>query len=180
MSFDDLFGLLVFALFVGVPVLNRVFGRRGGSAAPSRRPGRPTPQAPRRETPRPLAGDASRPAPAGTDDDLQRRLEEARRRVRETLAGRDAEGTAPEAPPAVPPHRPPPPRPEPVARPQPQRSAPRVRPERRPTPARAARLKRDAVLGLGPDDIMAGLIWHEVLSDPPSKRRIRRPSSRRR
>ena len=191
MSLDDLIGLLVFLVFIGGPVLNGLLKRRNGSPAePDRIPGRerrPAAPAVEQEVPRRADADVS-----GAEDDLQRRLEEARRRVRETLVGRDAEGTAPTRspdrppapsptpPPLAPPRRAPAPEPASLPRTQFRPNPAPLRPERRPPPARRARLGRDALLGLAPDDILAGLIWHEVLSDPPSKRRIRRPSSRRR
>jgi len=118
-SFDDLFALLLFIVFIGLPLLNRM-QQRGRSGTPP--PGQGRPGAPGR--PPGAGGQAGRPAggaaaageaaarqrqtgeaaEAGeapsrprTDDDpfaeLAKRLEEARRRVRDASAGGGASAT---------------------------------------------------------------------------------------
>jgi hypothetical protein len=124
-SFDDIFALLLFIVFIGLPLLNRM-QQRGRPGAPP--PGQGRPGAPGR--PPGAGGQAGRPAGGGaaageraarereaeatgeskastserrSDDDpfaeLAKRLEEARRRVRDASAagGASAGTTAPAA-----------------------------------------------------------------------------------
>ena len=90
MSFDDLFGLLLFVVFIALPALSRMAGSKkpGGGAAPGK--GAPT------TGPTPTASTAGPAAPApggrtattaGGGDELERRLAEARERVRRALEG---------------------------------------------------------------------------------------------
>lgn len=91
----DILSLLIFIVFIVIPIVNSVIQRIRGGAAQQQPP---APQ--NRPTGRPGTGPANtRPAgtrPAGTgqsgerDDDLSRRIEEARRRVREAA---EREGT---------------------------------------------------------------------------------------
>jgi hypothetical protein len=94
LSFDDLFTLLIVVIFIGLPLLNRL---RGGG--PQRRPGAPgRPVDPRTRPQGPSRPVGGGPVSAGGRDDdrdrelrddsmdeLSRRLEEARRRVREAM-----------------------------------------------------------------------------------------------
>ena len=90
MSLDDLFSLLLFALFIGVPLLGRLF-RRGGprptpKAPPATRTGLPT-TPPTRD---PQKRDTAKNAAEKAADDISERLEQARRRVREAVEGQTA------------------------------------------------------------------------------------------
>jgi hypothetical protein len=86
LSFDDLFSLLILVIFIGIPLLNRM----RGSGRPTPPPGRPM-GAPQPGQGRPVAGPgptAAGPRPTDGEDDgdeFFRRLEEARRRVREAM-----------------------------------------------------------------------------------------------
>ncbi len=116
MSLDDLLPLIFLAIFV-LNVLLR--GRRGGAG---RRPSRRAPNAPRptQETPTqeaPPQGAETAPAPPA-DDPLARRLEEARRRVRQATGGGDAPTTPTSAGPTSAPS------PAPSAAPSPQARTP--------------------------------------------------------
>jgi hypothetical protein len=112
LSLDDLFALLIVFLFVVLPLLNRMQQRgRTGTApgAPQRpRPGQPQPRQPGSAPA--TGGSATRPdRPTGREeagdayDDLTRRLEEARRRVREAMGSQGELSTGPQpSAPAVP------------------------------------------------------------------------------
>lgn len=89
MSFDDLFGLLLFLVFIVLPALSRMAGK--GKQTP---PGGPRPPATGRATGGPAptaststAGAGGRPATAPPADDLERMLAEARERVRRAMEG---------------------------------------------------------------------------------------------
>ncbi|CAN5697969.1 hypothetical protein BH23DEI1_BH23DEI1_02360 [soil metagenome] len=101
MSFDDLFALLIVVVFIGLPLLNRLRGGAQPPGAPPRAPGRPgdprTGRAPGGAPPgRTAEGDDGERDDRAPMDELSRRLEEARRRVREAM-GED-QGSAREAP----------------------------------------------------------------------------------
>jgi hypothetical protein len=99
LSFDDIFGLLIIVIFIGLPLLNRLRGapppggRPPGAPGPGRpvdprtgAPGRPGPAAggPAATTTR-ERDDDDRRAEHDPMDELSRRLEEARRRVRDAM-----------------------------------------------------------------------------------------------
>ncbi len=102
MSFDDLFGLLLFVIFIALPALSRLAGskQKGGGAAPGQ--GGP---ATGRTAGRPPTASTARPGPsapgggtattAGGGDELERRLAEARERVRRALEGPGGSSNAP-------------------------------------------------------------------------------------
>ncbi|CAN5868641.1 hypothetical protein BH24DEI2_BH24DEI2_11130 [soil metagenome] len=103
MSLDDLFSLLLFALFIGVPLLSR-FLRRGpptGTPPPTTQTGRTgLPTTPPTQTSQTQRRDTKN-APETAANDIGERLEQARRRVREAVEGqtartdtRSARGTA--------------------------------------------------------------------------------------
>lgn len=114
MSLDDLFALLIVFLFVVLPLLNRM-QQRGRTGTPPGAPHRPRPGQPQPRQPGgapATRGPETRPdRPAGREeagdayDDLTRRLEEARRRVREAMGtqGELSTGPQPSPPPAPPP-----------------------------------------------------------------------------
>ncbi len=56
--------------------------------------------------------------------------------------------------------------------------AARVRQKQRTSPARTARLPNERIPALGREGILNGIIWHEMLSPPVSKRGDRRTGSR--
>ncbi len=111
MNLGDLLGLILFVVFFILPAISRMQRRSPG--APPAQPGRPegTPTG---------RGAAADPDPAGQpdfppleDDDLARRLQEARERVRQAMAERQAgpSSSGPAAPPvpmAAPPRTAPP------------------------------------------------------------------------
>jgi hypothetical protein len=87
LSFDDLFTLFIIIVFVGLPLLNRLMGKgqppaRPAPGQPAQRPGGPRPPTAR--------GPTDERDDDGLDD-LSRRLEEARRRVREAMGEPAAE-----------------------------------------------------------------------------------------
>lgn len=102
MSFDDLFGLLLFVIFIALPALSRMAGskKKGGGAAPGQ--GGPTTG---RTVGRTTTASTARPAPsapaggtattAGGGDELERRLAAARERVRRALEGPGGSSSAP-------------------------------------------------------------------------------------
>jgi hypothetical protein len=99
LSFGDLLGLLLFIVFIVLPAVSRR-QRRGPGAPPPRAPGPgapgrvPTAQ-PRASTAQP----ADRPfPPLDDDDDLARRLAEARERVRQAMGDRAGQASAGGAP----------------------------------------------------------------------------------
>ena len=97
MSFDDLFGLLLFVVFIALPALSRMTRSKkpGGGTAP--RPGAPaTGQRPSASTARPASPTpAGGTATAGGGDELERRLAEARERVRRALEGPSGSSSSP-------------------------------------------------------------------------------------
>jgi hypothetical protein len=210
MSFDDLIGLLIFLLFVGVPLFNRI--RRRGSRRPQQGPARP--QAPNRAPGAPVPTEGRAPAPLDTDDPIGRRLEEARRRV-EAARGSAPQTGAPAAgapaasggsvarglatpPPPQQPSAPPPfvpptvfvdaPVPPPlptlersvVAASAPMRVERRTKRKRPSQSAEiATTMQSDELMRLRPDDIVRGILWHQILSEPVALKgrgRGRRPS----
>ena len=94
LNFDDLFGLLLFVVFIALPALSRLAGskKKGGGASPGQggpTTGRPTGPTPTASTARPAStgpgGGMATSASGG--DELERRLAEARERVRRALEG---------------------------------------------------------------------------------------------
>ncbi|MEX2542617.1 MAG: hypothetical protein WD314_12450 [Trueperaceae bacterium] len=185
MSFDALLSIIFILFFVVGPLLRRFSGR-----------GQSTRQPPQR---RPQAGQEARPpreATAEGEGPLSRRLEEARRRVQEAMGDQvephleskrsaadsrstastrelDWQASAKVVPAFL----------TPTARPASRRKAD--------TAAESAALRKDrsrvrqpAKLRLGRrpalDDngILNGVIWHEILSEPVSRRGTRRQPSR--
>jgi hypothetical protein len=165
LSFDDLFALLLFVIFIGLPLLNRMQQRGRGRTPPGAPPpgsGRPGPpgRAPG-QPPGPAGGAASageraarerearaageQPATASQRDDedpfaeLAKRLEEARRRVRDASSPQASTAPAPARTVATPS---PPSQPMPTARP-PKPRPPRAARDPFPT-ARTARPKPTA------------------------------------
>jgi hypothetical protein len=103
LNFDDLFGLLLFVVFIALPALSRMAGSKkpGGGASPGQ--GAPTQGTPtqgrtstastaRPSSPTPGAGTATT---AGGGDELERRLAEARERVRRALEGPGSSSSTP-------------------------------------------------------------------------------------
>jgi len=99
LSFGDLLVLLLFVLFVALPAISRSQQqRRGGGLpgtpprAPGPRPGTPgrtaAPTAPRPTAGGPASGSGPMAFPPPQDDDLTRRLAEARERVRQAMERR--------------------------------------------------------------------------------------------
>jgi hypothetical protein len=98
LSFDDLFGLLLFVVFIALPALSRMTGkRRGGGASPT--PGAPATGRTTTASTRPSAsapgGGGATAVPA--NDELERRLAEARERVRQAVEGQGRASNAPTA-----------------------------------------------------------------------------------
>jgi hypothetical protein len=207
MSFDDLIGLLIFLLFVGVPLFNRI--RRGSRNRPQQNPAQPrTPG--RRAAPRTATDDPTPTAQAfDPDDPIGRRLEEARRRVEAargsapqqaatppsgTASGSASATRAPQAPTQAPPppqqaSGPAPPLLPPtvyVDLPEPTTTFDRtavsasepLKVERRKRRNRStgsvtssSRMQPDELMRLDPDDIVRGILWHQILSEPVALRR---------
>lgn len=201
MSFDDLIGLFIFLLFVGVPLVNRLRrSRRGPGPQPQRRPQRP----PQTTIPQPASPPATVQGESESDDPITRRLEEARRRVeaarRSTAGGQTA--PQPSRPPAVPPPAAPPPAiprlgrpagpipepfmprfvPPPAAAPPAARTAMvqtqplevvRKRARARARIDKAAK-RHSGVLKFGSDDIVRGILWHQILSEPVAFEHLKR------
>lgn len=247
MSIDDLITLLLVILFVVVPLLRGVLGRLSGAGrseaegdeqGPARpadtRPGRRQMGGERADTGGASAGGDARGSGPEPASELQRRIEEARRRVREAQEGagraerREPEASrAPSAGPAAEEGRraasaggggrQAPQAPQPPSGPRSpapsggflgregtaistagtaggflgregispsasvvRKSAP-VPSLRRTRGRKGARLSRDRVVSLAGDDIVRGIVWHQILSEPKSARwrRRRKPSARR-
>ncbi len=116
MSFDDLFGLLLFVVFIALPALSRMAGKKkGGGASPGQ--GGPTPgpttgrtpgRTPTASTARPAASGSGggTASTAGGGDELERRLAEARERVRRALEGPGGSSSKPASSTAQAPARP--------------------------------------------------------------------------
>jgi hypothetical protein len=98
LSFDDIFGLLIIVIFIGLPLLNRLRGAPPPGGRPPGAPGPGRPVDPRTGAPGrpgPATGgpaatttrerDDDRRAEQDPMDELSRRLEEARRRVRDAM-----------------------------------------------------------------------------------------------
>lgn len=196
MSLDDLFTLLLFALFLGLPLLSRLF-RRGptppGKSSPPTRTGVPStpPTAPKRDI---------QSAPGNAADDIAERLEQARRRVREAVEGQTARvDTRPagdrtglesagdmfrprQEPPARVPATPPvrevtaaflPP--DAVTARRSARISTRPLQVERSLRGKRAKLNAE-MLAFSREDIMRGMIWKQILDEPKSKRPWRNPS----
>ena len=203
MSLDDLFSLLLFALFIGAPLLSRFFRRGGqgptGKAPPQTRTGLPT-------TPptasSPSKRDATKSAAENAANDIGERLEQARRRVREAVEGQTARTdtrsarTSSQTPQATglesagdmfqqsQPARPPAPPPRQVTSTFAATDASVRRSQRTPTrplqversgSGKRARLSPE-MLAFSRDDIMRGIMWQQILDAPKSKRPWRNPS----
>ena len=97
MSFDDLFGLLLFVLFIALPALSRMTRSKKPSGGTPTRPGAPatgrgaTASTARPGAPAPAGGTTS----AGGGDELERRLAEARERVQRALGGPSGSSSGP-------------------------------------------------------------------------------------
>lgn len=207
MSLDTLISILVFILFIGLPLLNRL--RRGGRSRTARRTARPP------EPPRPLTQPApATPVQVDEGDPVAQRLEEARRRVQEALGQQPAASQTPSQTPSQAPSQAPaqgptsaPIPPQPVAgslfgspAPLDWQSGPEAQPSFIPrTPSKALeiiripRRTRSAARGqLGEEeergerqtdrsvidfeatDIIAGIVWHQILAEPKSGHWLRR------
>lgn len=186
MSFELLIWLAVIIVSVVAPLLKE---RNRPSAPPRQQPGR-----------RPPAQPGGREAAAGGSDELTRKMEEARRRIEQALSGTEPAAPRPAPRPAAPPAG----TPQQVARratPLPRRpdmaaasaraAAERTRllRERSAAELQVTKLpKRQTYTGargsvtagslLGRDSILRGLIWHQILSEPPHRRSFRRQQSR--
>jgi hypothetical protein len=185
MSLDALLTLVFILFFVVGPLLRRFTGQQ---QQPPGRPGRPPAQ--------PTGG-----TPGEGEGPLARRLEEARRRVLEALGEEETRGGVAPAPPtrsstaAIPsssrtldwqqaakPVRP-------FIERQGVRTAARpsaakpaeggaLPPVRRHPSTQTAKLRPGRLPALDERGIVNGVIWHEILSEPVSRRGIRRQSSR--
>ncbi len=96
MSFDDLFGLLLFVVFIALPALSRMARSKktGGGASP----GQGAPGAPGQGVPgqgAPATGRTPTASTASGGDELERRLAEARERVRRALDGPGGSSSSP-------------------------------------------------------------------------------------
>jgi hypothetical protein len=182
MSFDALLSILFILLFVVGPLLRRLGGGRQAPEPP--RPGRRPNQAP------PGAEEAEQ-----SDGALGRRLEEARRRVLEAMGEEGGpvagESSSPErqaqqrdsldwqetyvpAQPFLTAS-------QPALRRRKATTPDRtetVRTERRRDVRQPARLRRGRQPALDRSGIVSGVMWHEILSEPVSRRGSRRLSSR--
>jgi hypothetical protein len=177
MSFDALLTIVFILLFVVGPLVRRL----GGGGRQQRPPtGRPAPDRP------------TQAAPAEEEGPLARRLEEARRRVQEAMSEREPPRRTPEeaarptgrrldwqpapvqVPSFIPAQRPPIRKRSPTTEP----GASALPSERRPTDRQAAKLPVGRKPALNRDGIVNGVIWHEILSEPVSRRGIRRQTSR--
>ncbi len=199
MSLDTLISILVFILFIGLPLLNRL--RRGGRSRTARRTTRPP------EPPRPLTQPApATPVQVDEGDPVAQRLEEARRRVQEALGQQPATSQAPSQAPAQGPTSAPIP-PQPVAgslfgspAPLDWQSGPEALPSFIPrTPSKALEITRlprrtrstargqlgeeeergerqtdRSVIDFEATDIIAGIVWHQILAEPKSGHWLRR------
>ena len=200
MNSGDLFSLLLFALFIGVPLLSR-FLRRGGQrptpkAPPATRTGLPT-TPPTQATQR---RDAAKNTAETTANDIGERLEQARRRVREAVEGQTARvdtrtsQSSTQNPTGLesagdmfrrpePPARQVPPTPTLVAvglehsgrRQRDARRASRPLQVERSLSGKGAKLSSD-MLAFGREDIVRGIVWQQILDAPKSKRPWRNPS----
>jgi hypothetical protein len=100
LSFGDLLGLLLFIVFIVLPAVNRM-QRRGPGVPPPGAPRAPGQGAPGRPAGQPptAAPSSDRPFPPMDDDDeLARRLADARERVRQAMGGRGGQAQAGGAP----------------------------------------------------------------------------------
>src|SRR5690625_57889 len=179
MSFEAIISLILFLLFVIVPA----FSGKGKEGEKPQTPGRPKPrtggEADRRSRPAQTAQPSARSSAASTDDDsLERRLREARRRIEEAMGETHTE--LPPQPAAPAPAR--------AERPRPLTSRPARQPRKgvdtgpqvttqtgsqsytgRRRPVSAGQL-------LSVEGLHNGLIWHQILSEPPHRRGRRRIS----
>lgn len=185
MSFDALLSIVFILFFVVGPLLRRFSGR-----------GQSTRQPPAKRPPR---GQDERTAPgADTDSDspMSRRLEEARRRVQEAM-GEGAESqrqdqrspadSRPASSPreldwqasakVVPAFLDTPARPPSRRKANAAKAAPALRTDRSEA-KRPAKLRHRRRPALDDDGILNGVIWHEILSEPVSRRGTRRQPSR--
>ncbi len=202
MSLDDLFSLLLFALFIGAPLLGRLLRRGGqrptGKAPPATRTGLPT------TPPTTQKRDAAKNAAENAANDIGERLEQARRRVREavegqtartdTRAARTSSQSTPQSPTGLEsagdmfrqpqPARPPAPPPRQVAStfasadasiPRSKRTTTRPLQVERSGDGKRAKLSSD-MLAFDREDIMRGIMWQQILDAPKSKRPWRNPS----
>ena len=229
----DILTLVLFLVFVIVPVINgllqrgRGSGGQGGTKGQRRPPQGKTQTTTRTSTTRP----ASAPSTQSRDENdssFDRRLEEARRRVQEAMDGNRAGGRAAQTSPQKDASRgeattlfPTAPRPQTGQDARASRglemggqglesggrglegttlnSAPMSGASLTSTAAELARrgeaaplrvqrrqgkksatLGRDALMALDKRAVLRGLIWHQILSDPPSKHPHRRRSSQHR
>lgn len=207
MSIDDLITLLLVILFVGAPLARRILGRRGSQPSggageeqgdprgdvkgerpearaerrpqEQRRPQEPgTARADRTETP--ARGDRADPS-----SDFERRIAEARRRVQQAMGDQGANATdrdraLDEPKPLFAPRE---------AIPQALLGREGVREPRKKTPPLQVVKRRRGraatrltggrgVVSMHPHDILQGIVWHQILSEPVSKRTSRRKPSR--
>jgi hypothetical protein len=179
MSFDALLTIIFILFFVIGPLLRRMSG--GGQPQRRTPPGRPS-------SGRPAADSRSEP-----EGPLSRRLEEARRRVQEAMGEHEAGPSEARRRPAGQPAREldwqPAPTPLPASipaerQPPQQRAAatqpvsPTLSAERRRQARPPAKLRLGRRPSTSKDGIVNGVIWHEILSEPVSRRGIRRQTSR--
>ena len=199
MSLDDLISLLLFVLFIGLPVLSRLVR---GTQRPQQQKGKaPPPKTVQRRVQGKTDDRPSTRQPSSAGDDFGKRLEEARRRVREAVEGKDAEAEAGQFQPneANSMFKP---RPEPVTTGLPKSDTPFSRPSSLPTAflpsesvtarssyrkptaplqvQRSVGLNRAKLSGVrltfSEEDLMRGIIWKQILDEPRGKRAWRNPS----
>jgi hypothetical protein len=160
----DPFTLLLIVLFVVLPILNSLTRRQQPGQRPPPRAGPPGQQRPQATT---------RPAPSAADDELARRIEEARRRVQQALG----EEPRPKAAPPKPKPEPPKPKPKPAA--YEAVSLETLTPLERPSLRESAPLEVDrrvtrrappTQLSFDRASIIRGVIWREILDKPLAER----------
>ena len=228
----DILTLVLFLVFVIVPVVNGLLQRGRGSGGQGGTKGQGRPPQGKTQTTTQTTRTTTRSAPAPTaqsrdeDSSFDRRLEEARRRVQEAMEGSrggraaqtssQRDTTREEATTLFPTA----PRPQPAQDARASRGlemggrglemggqglegstlnspmsgasltstaaelarrgeAAPLRVQRR-RGKKSATLSRDALMALDKRAVLRGLIWHQILSDPPSKHPHRRRSSQRR
>lgn len=209
MSLDDLITLVLIALFVGFPLLQRFLrsgsgpqqpGDKTGTNRPDRDAGAETRSGGPADVEQARGEGSGGPTSARTSEasdgasELERRIEEARKRVQQARQGKSAS--------ARPAGAAPPSQAEASSRPlirereaqraTPQagflgregtpRKAPKKAPpmqvSKRKRAGTASKISKGRVVSLEPDDIFRGIVWHQILSEPVSARKRRRKSSR--
>ena len=195
--FDPL-TIILLVIFVVLPLVNGLLKGQQQQPQRPRTPGTPqTPQARRPGTARPTVA-----GPSAGDDEFARRLEEARRRVQDAMGAdttvrRDPTASLPEERPLG---GPPAPRrdtefQDPVRRPpspaafdhpgtriraqQDVKTAPPLRVQRG-SSQKPAKLSQESLLRFDTDAVFRGVLWHQILSEPRSKKPLGRNQLRQR